>query len=765
MNYNPIQKVTVIGAGVMGASIAAHIANAGVAVRMLDVVPDSGGRNSLAQGALRRLLATKPAAFMVPANAKLITCGNIEDDLPATADADWVIEAIVENCAIKQDLYQQLAANCGANTIISSNTSTIPLQQLLAGFDQQFRSRFMISHFFNPPRYMRLLELVFADETLPQHRHNISQFAEIMLGKGCVECRDTVGFIANRIGIYWMQYALTEAIRQGITVEEADSVFGAFGIPKTGVFGLLDLVGLDLMPHILQSMQQVPAGDAFHKINETPALLTQMLAKGYTGRKGKGGFYRLNNSAGRRVKEYIDLDSGEYLPCKRPRLECLGVLAQKGLPDFLQLTDKYSRYGLDVMRQTLLYAAGLVPQIGDINSVDTAMRLGYNWQYGPFELLDKIGQHLVAQNHPSPPPLLQGDACYQLQNGKRAYRKVGGGYQPINRSAGVRLLSDIKLQKSPLLSNASASLWDVGSGVACLEFHSKMNTFDQDILQLLGESLQLVRADFQGLVIHNEADNFSAGANLLPLVAAIHQQNWQAVDDLIKQGQSAFMAVKYAPFPVVAAPSGLAIGGGCEILLHCDAIVSSAELYTGLVEVGVGLVPGWGGCKEYLRRCLQNSKIFGPIPSVTRAFQTIATAKVATSAADAKRLLFLHKTDVICPNKDYLLATATQTVQNLAKDYQPPTPFEYKLAGKTAKVLLDIMLGGMKMAGKISDYDRQIGGYLATVLSGGNCDITKPISENEMLDLERQVFTQISHQPKTLARLESMLKTGKPLRN
>ncbi len=771
-----IKKVAIIGAGGMGASIAAHISNAGILVYLLDIVPkqDNGeveNRNLIAEMAIQKLLKANPAPFMHKNNARLITPGNIEDHLHLLSEVDWIIEAVIEDLSIKKTLYQKLEKVSGADTIISSNTSTLPLAQLLEGFSADFQSRFLITHFFNPPRYMRLLELVCNANAQTELIDSVRRFAEIKLGKGCVICKDTTGFIANRIGIYWVQCGLLEAFKQGLTVEQADAVISApFGIPKTGIFGLLDLVGLDLIPHIMESMKQLPEQDGFYEINQLPDLFMQMIDEGYIGRKGKGGFYRLNKEGGTRVKQSINLNTGDYGNSEKPALDCLKVAHKQHLQDFLSLSDKYSQYAWTVMSKTLLYAASLLPEIADeITSVDEAMRLGYNWQFGPFELLDKIGVDWfidkVKQEGREVPELLKAEPFYKIDSEILKFRALSGVYQPVIRAKGVLLLSDIKLQKSAILENRSASLWDVGDGVACFEFHSKMNTFDMDILSLLRESLIKVEQSFIALVIHNEADNFSAGANLGLLTSAIDQNDWESVKSLIKQGQETFMAVKYAPFPVVAAPSGLALGGGCEILLHCDAVQAHAELYTGLVEVGVGLVPGWGGCKEYLRRCLQLKLFGGPIPPIAKAFETIAMAKVSKSAFEAKDLLFLSASDEITMNKSHLLADAKKKALDLSKDYSIPEKTEYKLAGKTAKILLSMSTKAFRMLGKVTDYDVQVADSLATVLTGGDCDITEPLSEQDMLDLECRVFTDIVKQQGTLARLEHMLKTGKPLRN
>lgn len=772
-----IEKVAVIGAGVMGVSIAAHISNADVPVYLLDIVPKSAddevkNRNVVAETAVKKLLKSHPAALMHKKNARLITTGNIEDHLELLSDADWVIEAVIEDLDIKRNLYRQLEKVCSSQTVISSNTSTIPLRQLVDGFSTDFQSRFIITHFFNPPRYMRLLEVVSSSKTEVKLINAVREFAEIKLGKGCVDCKDTTGFIANRIGIYWVQYGLVEAIKQGISIEEADAVISTpFGIPKTGIFGLLDLVGLDLIPHIIESMRQLPEQDAFYEINQIPELFSRMIADGYIGRKGKkGGFYRLSTSGGKRAKESIDLKTGDYSKSEKPSLDCLKVAHKQGLQDFLSLDDKCSIYAWMVISKTLLYATSLVPEIADdITAVDKAMCLGYNWEYGPFELLDKIGVDWFAdrikQEGKEIPELLTSDNFYKTDSGVLEYRTLSAAYQSVSRAEGVLLLSDVKLIKPAVLENVSASLWDVGDGVACFEFHSKMNTFDMDILSLLRESLKKVEQDFKALVIHNEADNFSAGANLSLLMFAINQGNWEGVENLIRQGQQTFMALKYAPFPVVAAPTGLALGGGCEILLHCDAIQAHAELYTGLVEVGVGLVPSWGGCKEYLRRCLQLKIFGGPIPPVAKAFESIAMAKVSKSATEAKELLFLAKADGITMNKSRLLADAKNKSLDMSQNYVAPEKTEYKLPGKTAKVLLDMTVRGFKMVGKATAYDVVVAEKLATVLTGSDCDIMEPLTEDELLDLERKAFTEIVKQEGTLARLNHMLKTGKPLRN
>lgn len=769
-----IQKVGVIGAGVMGASIAAHITNAGIPVYLLDIVPnDATNRNVIAETAVKKLLESEPAAFMAKNNARLITTGNIEDNLNWLADADWVIEAVIENPQIKQSLYQKLEAVCKQDCLISSNTSTLPLALLVKDMPDSFKRRFMITHFFNPPRYMRLLELVSSTATAPAFIEAVSRFADIKLGKNCVICKDTPGFIGNRIGIYWLLYGLLDAIENGITVEQADAVMSApFGIPKTGIFGLLDLVGLDLIPPILKGMKlALPSQDAFHEVNHLPDIVQKMINDGYTGRKGKGGFYRLNKVDGARIKESINLATGDYFKSEKADLSAIKDAQKMGLQALLSHPAPVAQYAWRVLSHTLCYAASLVPEISDdITGIDAAMRDGYNWKFGPFELLDQIGvpwfvDKLKSENRIVPPLLANNSSLYSTDSGQLASVDVSGIYHPMQRAEGVLLLSDIKRQTKPLLKNGSASLWDIGDGVTCLEFHSKMNTLDMDSMGMINQSIDSVSKDFKALIIHNDAENFSAGANLGLLMKAIHESDWSTVELLIKTGQQTYQSLKYAPFPVVAAPSGLALGGGCEILLHCDAVQAHAELYMGLVEVGVGLIPGWGGCKEYLRRCLQLKRPGGPIPPVIKAFQTIGLASVSKSAFDAKELLYLSANDSITMNKDRLLADAKTKALALSKDYAPPKPSVYPLPGKTVKVLMDMGIKAFHLIGKATDYDVIVSGQLAHVLSGGESDFTAPLTEDNILALELEAFLALVKQPGTLARLDHMLKTGRPLRN
>jgi 3-hydroxyacyl-CoA dehydrogenase len=771
-----IRKATVIGAGVMGAGIAAQFANAGVPVLLLDIVPaDAANRNALAEGAIAKMLKTEPAPFMSARAAKLVTAGNIEDDLAQLAESDWIVEAVVERLDVKQALYRKIDAVRRPGTAVSSNTSTIPLATLTQGLSEDFTRDFLITHFFNPPRYMRLLEIVTGTNTDPQLAETVGRFADLVLGKSVVRCKDSPGFIANRLGVYWLQLGVVEAIELGLSVEEADAVIGKpMGIPKTGVFGLIDLVGLDLMPHINASLaKSLPRNDAFHAANRDLPLIRKMIADGYTGRKGKGGFYRLNRAGGGKLKEAIDLVSGDYRPEQKRDLPELAA-ASKDLRALLSTPGKIGRYAWRVLGQTLSYAAGLVPEAAaDIDAIDEAMRLGYNWQWGPFELIDKLGADWLAdrleKDGLAVPALLRaarGKTFYRLQDGRRQYLGTDGSYHDMNRPDGVLMLEDIKRVSKPVLKNGSAAVWDIGDGVLCFEFTSKSNSLDDQIITLLGKTIPLVQAKYQALVVYNEGRNFSVGANLGLAIFAANIAAWSEIDKLIAAGQQTYKALKYAPFPVVSAPSGMALGGGCEILLHSDAVQAHAESYIGLVECGVGVVPGWGGCKEMLSRWSTSGLLpRGPMPAPTKVFETVSTATVSKSAAEAKELLFLRADDGITMNRYRLLADAKARALKLAVDYVPPKPVELKLPGAAGKLAFTMAADGFHRRGIATDHDMVVADALADVLSGGTADLIDVVNEDQLLTLERASFMRLMKTAGTLARIEHLLVTGKPLRN
>lgn len=768
-----IKKVCVIGAGVMGAGIAAQVANAGVPVLLLDIVPKDGtDRDAVAKAALAKMLKTEPAPFMSKAAAKLVETGNIDDHLARVAECDWIVEAIVERLDIKQALYAKLEQLKRPGTAVSSNTSTIPLGHLVEGRGDQFKADFLITHFFNPPRYMRLIEIVRGPHTDPTVAGRVEDFVDRFMGKRIVRAKDTPGFIANRIGTYWLAVAINAAMDQGLTIEEADQIGGRpMGVPKTGIFGLVDLVGVDLMPLLSKSLSStLPAGDPYFDTVRPMPLVDRMIAEGFTGRKGKGGFYRFDKAT--KTKFALDLATGDYRPQASP--EKLPSAADKDLAALIALPGKAGTFAWTILGSVLSYAAMLVGEAADdVVAIDDAMKLGYNWKFGPFELIDRIGaarlaERLRAEGRAVPAILdIAGDRpFYRIENGTRQYLGRDGAYHDIVRPDGVLLLEDVKLRGEPLLKNGSAALWDVGDGVAALEFTTKMNALDEQIMQLIQKAIPLVKAQFKALVIYNEGSNFSAGANLGLAMFAVNIAAWGEVEKLITAGQAALKALKYAPFPVVAAPAGMALGGGCEVVLHADAVQAHAESYIGLVECGVGLLPGWGGNGELLDRMAKAPMMpRGPMPAVAKAFETISTAQVSKSAALAKEMMFLRPTDGITMNRDRLLADAKARALAMVDGYAAPEKPTFRLPGESGRTGIAGVVDGFRKKGMATPYDAVVSDRLATVLTGGEADLVDTVTEDQLLKLERQAFMASVKDPRTQARVEHMLETGKPLRN
>ncbi|WP_132896647.1 3-hydroxyacyl-CoA dehydrogenase/enoyl-CoA hydratase family protein [Sphingomonas sp. PP-CC-3A-396] len=768
-----VKKVCVIGAGVMGAGIAAQVANAGIPVLLLDIVPREGDdRDAVAKGAVDKMLKTDPAPFMSKRAAKLVETGNIDDHLDRVAECDWIVEAIVERLDIKQALYAKLEALKRPGTAVSSNTSTIPLGNLVEGRSDQFKADFLITHFFNPPRYMRLVEIVRGEHTDVAVAEKVEDFVDRFMGKRIVRAKDTPGFIANRIGTYWLAIAINAAMDQGLTVEEADQIGGRpMGVPKTGIFGLVDLVGVDLMPLLSKSLSStLPAGDPYFDTVRPLPLVDKMIAEGFTGRKGKGGFYRFDKAT--RTKLSLDLATGEYRPEAKPA-ELPGKTG-KDLAALIAEPGKIGTYAWSILGNTLSYAAMLVGEAADdVVAIDDAMKLGYNWKYGPFELIDRMGPGVLAarlaaegRNVPAILTTAGDRPFYRVENGQRQYLTAAGEYADVPRADGVELLEDIKLRSQPILTNLSASLWDVGDGVAALEFHTKMNALDDQVVALINEAIPVVRERFKALVVYNEASNFSAGANLGAAMFAVGAGLWDMVEASVSGGQQAYKALKYAPFPVVSAPAGLALGGGCEILLHADAVQAHAETYAGLVECGVGLVPGWGGNGEMLDRWTKSRTLpNGPMPVLTKVFQAISTAQVAKSAAEAKEMMILRKDDGITMNRDRLLADAKAKALSLVEGYAAPEKPTFRLAGESGRTGLNMALADFHKKGMATDYDLVVADRLAEVLTGGEADLVDTVTEDQLLDLERAAFMASVKDPRTQARVVHMLQTGKPLRN
>ena len=704
-----IRSAAVIGAGTMGAGIAAHIANAGVPVVVLDL-------GDAAATAVAALPKRKPTPLVDGRAARLITPASLDGDLAELAQADWIVEAIIEDVAAKQELYRRLDEARKPGSVVSSNTSTIPLSQLLDGAPEGLGPDFLVTHFFNPPRYMQLLETVPGRDTRPEAVEMVEEFADVRLGKAVVRCNDTPGFVANRLGVYWIATAIAEALARGLTVEEADALMtAAMGAPRTGVFGLMDLVGLGLHEHVTASLDRLlPADDPWHAVPPHIDLFRRMVAMGATGRAAGKGFY--TRVDGKRFA--VDLETLEYRPATAARLDA-------------SADDRYGDYAATVRSKVLDYAAAMVPDVTDRPQlIDLAMVRGFNWKRGPFELMHEV------TGAPAPPPV---------------------------RRPGVVLLADLKAHP-PLESNASASLWDAGDGVACLEFHTKANAIDDHLLELIERTVAAAGERFRALVIYNEGAFFSTGGNLAHLLTLANVAAWDRLDQFGVRGQRAFDGLKFAPVPVIGAPTGRCLGGGCEVLMHCDAVQAHTETYMGLVELGVGLLPAWGGCRELLIRASESSP-GGPMPPAAKAFEVIATARVSTSAQNAKELGYLRPTDRITPNRDRLLADARTLALELADGYVPPEPRMLTVAGPAGQATLELTARQRAATTGATDYDLVLVGEYAQVLTGGDSDPTEPVPEGLISELELAGIARLVRHPQTLDRISHMLATGKPLRN
>ena len=775
-----IDKVAVIGSGVMGAGIAAHCANAGCEVLLLDIVQEeSQDRSSVARNAIKMMHKANPEMLMHKRNAKRITPGNIEDDLHLLKDYDWVVEVIIENLEIKRNLYSKLLDCIGPNTILSSNTSTIPRSELVSELPEDISSRFLITHFFNPPRYLPLLEVVTSPEVNDDVVSRFCDFADRRLGKRVTMCNDRPGFIGNRLGVYFVQRAIKATLEHGLSVEQADAMLGRpIGLPKTGVFALMDLIGIDLIPKVGQSLQsRLNQEDPFHKITGPGEdIIMSMIEEGYTGRKGKGGFYRLNRDDGKKVKEARDLSSGEYRKANRRAAFPSAKMGKRGLSALMDCDDDGARFVTDVLLDALAYAAFIVPDVSDdIYSIDGAMKVGYNWKKGPFEMMDSIGvpsmvKRLQETGREVPKFLSQAQekgSFYSIEDGEIMRLSSSGEMVVVERPEETLNVADLKRRGKPLKRNGSASIWDMGDGVLLVEYHTKMNAMDPMNIEMLVNAVDIAESDgFKGIVIGNDASNFCAGANLGLALFAANLGAWKDLEDFITLGQETYQTLKYCEVPVVAASAGLCLGGGAEVLMHCDAVQAHAESYIGLVEVGVGVVPAWGGCKELLGRLVEYGLVTnGPMGAAMKAFETIGTAQVAKSAEQASSLGFLAPSDQITMNRDRLLADAKRKVLELHEDYTPPEPRTYALPGPTGMAALSLALNDLSLSGQATPHDVVVATKLAKILTGGNSDITETLEEDDILSMEKDTFANLLKNLDTLDRVQHMLETGKPLRN
>jgi 3-hydroxyacyl-CoA dehydrogenase len=791
----PIRKVAVLGAGTMGAAIAAHIANAQGPCLLLDRVPDEAAdstlRNRLARAGMDEALRVRPPAFFVPEAAQLITTGNFDDDLARLGDCDWVIEAVTEDIRIKRALLAKVSPYLAPGTIVSSNTSGISIASIAEGQSDEFCRHWLGTHFFNPPRYMKLMEVIPTRETLLEVADSVSAFADEVLGKGIVRAKDRPNFIANRIGTFFTMMSLRLMQAEQFSIEEIDLLTGAaIGLPKSAIFRTLDLVGLDVLAHVLTNLYESLPEDEQRDAFQLPEFAAAMIQRNLLGEKTRQGFYRKATSprssdADREIL-VLDLTSFEYRAQRKPRLPAIDMASSIEDPgqrvrSLLEASDRIGRFYQQLFSGTFHYAASRIPEISDdVISVDNAMKWGFNWECGPFELWDAVGIKRIVDlwktQRLANPPLIE----MLLSSGKgsfyrgalgdlRIFDMRSGDYVTAPARPGVLSLPACKARGGEVKKNAGASLIDLADGVLCLEFRSKMNTLGPDAVQMVYAGLKLLDASFDAMVVANQGANFSAGANLMLLLLAIQESDWDEIHDSVRAFQNANMALKYAGKPVVAAPFGLALGGATEISLHCARVVAAAETYMGLVETGVGLVPAGGGAKEMVLRAMDLvPEDADPFPYLKEVFTNVGTAKVSTSAADARKLGYLSARDVVCMNRDRQIAVTKQLALDLVKlGYRPARPREDILVfGRSAFSKMQLGLHLMRRSEYISDHDAVVGTHLARILSGGG-EFTGPerVSEQYLLELEREAFLSLCGEKKTVERIQHTLKTGKPLRN
>jgi 3-hydroxyacyl-CoA dehydrogenase len=765
-----INKVAVIGAGTMGSGIAGQVANAGIEVWLLDL-PTEGNPNALAERGLERLRDPNQPGLISKQAETLIHLGNTRDDFDQLADCDWVAEAVVERLDIKQDLYQRLHTVCQDSVIITSNTSTIPIRLLVEEMPRAFRQRFAITHFFNPVRFMRLLELVRGEDTDAGVIDLLAEFCEQRLGKGVVSCRDTPGFLANRVGVFAIQCALQAAFELGLTPLEADAIFGRpMGIPKTGVFGLYDLIGIDLMSDVVQSLVNIlPDSDPFHAEAAKIPLMTQMIANGQTGNKQGQGFYR-NVETGREV---LNLGSANYEKAPRLALPLAEKAEQQGVSLLLDDPGLYGQFAWRVLSRTLSYAASLIPEVDDGPvGIDDAMKLGYNWIKGPFELIDEIGvDRFIARLEADQLPVAEflaeaaGSSFYRVDNNSLQARQRGGNWQTINRPDGVIRFSEKRQTMIPTIDNASASCFDL-DGIALVEFHSKANALDADSMAILDDALTRVEADgMRGLIVHNDAQHFSCGVNLQVVREFFRGDDMDGLDQFLKTFQDTVQRMQRATFPVVAAPVGLSIGGGFEVVLHAKQVICHANSVTGLVESLVGVVPGGGGCKETLYRWIELLQCGDDIaPACWKAFMNLGYGKTATSPLIAKRQAMLRAHDRFVINRDRILGEAIKAIDDPAGQ----VAFVRPALAMPGKPLFDEMLKWLEESrdqGLFMPHDVKVAGELARIVTGGDIDPGTMWTEQDFYDAERRSFLTLIATDATRERIDSMLDTGSPVRN
>ncbi|MFP4420523.1 MAG: 3-hydroxyacyl-CoA dehydrogenase NAD-binding domain-containing protein [Desulfococcaceae bacterium] len=797
-----IRKAAVIGSGVMGGGIAALLASAGVRTLLLDIVPpdlkdeeknDPKARNRIVKGGFDAMMKAQPPLIMDKKEAARIEIGNLEDDFARLAECDWIVEVVVENLNVKRQLFERVDGVRKPTAVVSSNTSGIPLQKMAEGRSEGFRKHFLGTHFFNPVRYMKLLEIIPGPETDSEVLNFMADFGERILGKGIVRAKDTPNFVGNRIGVQGIVRAMQRMVEDGLTIPDVDALFGpALGRPKTAMFKTSDLVGLDTLAHVAKNTYDMVPDDEQRDAFVLPDFVNQMIEKGLLGKKSGAGFYKTDlTPEWKKIRKVINLETLEYEEYEKPEFPCLAeAKAAKTLPEKMRAVlygeDKGAKFAWKAIADYLIYAANRIPEISDtIVEIDNAMKWGYNFELGPFETWDAIGvaksvERMKAEGFAVPEKVEKmlaagNDAFYKVENGRRLFFDFASGeYRPIQTSENVISLAALKADGRLVKSCKSASLVDIGDGVFCCEFHTKMNAINREIVEFMAEAMDYVEENGAGLVIGNEASGmpapFSAGGDLFYMAGLAQAGKFDEIDQFLQLAQGGLMKARYAPFPVVAAPFGLALGGGCEVCLAADRIVAHAELYMGLVEIGVGLLPAGGGCTNLWKKFVSSipravkgadlAQYFLPV------FQNIAMAQVSSSAADARAKGFLGPEDRIVFNRDHLIGEAKKEVLRMVDaGYMPPIPRPVPVLGEAAQGMVQSELFNMQSGGFVGEYDVFLARRIAFVISGGQVKKNSQLDESVLLTLEREAFVDFWKQEKTQARVEHMLKTGKPLRN
>lgn len=787
----------------MGSGIAAHLANAGIPSLMLDIVPphltdedrkkkisekDPAFRNRFAAKGLEGIRKSRPALLYSQKDAGLISIGNLDDDLPKAAECDWIIEAVLEDLSVKKALYDRIEKIGKPGTVVSSNTSGIAIAQMMEGRSKEFRRHFLVTHFFNPVRYMKLLELVSGEDTDPEIVRGVAEFGERRLGKGIVYGKDTPNFIGNRIGVFAMMYAMHAMKEDGLSIEEVDRILGpAMGRPKSAAFGTADLVGIDTLLHVSDNVYRNLPADPQRETFLPPPFVNEMVKRGWLGRKAKSGFFKMEGKGDEKKMFVLDHEALDYRPTTKVSFPSLD--AAKGEEDaggkirkVIGGDDKASAYAWKVLSESLLYAAKRIPEIADdVVNIDNAIKWGFNWALGPFETWDAIGvaesvDRMRKEGKTIPEKvekMLAGGAAsfYRRRDGVLEFFDFAGqAYLPAPVSPDILFLPALKDRNRVVKGNQGATLYDLGDGVLCLEFHTKMNAIDGDIVAMMNEGVALCEKEFAGMVIANHAENFCVGANLMLVFLEAQNKNFDNIETMVREFQNACMRLRCSERPVVAAPAGLVLGGGVEICLGADRIRAAAETYMGFAEVGVGLLPAGGGTKEMVIRHLEgipDGVSADPLPFLRKAFETIGMAKVATSAKEARELGFLRPWDRITIQRDFLIQEAKNTVLAMNREgYEMPRPrTDVALPGRSEFSTFAYALYTMRVGGQISEYDELLGRKIAFVLTGGDVPRGTKLSEQDLLDLEREAFLSLCGEEKTQARIQYMLMKGKPLRN